>query len=52
MLCSINFSENCGVNERMWKNTVEPDRPQMKISRVHFACQITKTRAQTHTEIM
>jgi len=46
------LSENCAVNERMWKNVVEPDRPQMTISRVHFAFQITKARAKTHAEIM
>jgi len=26
----------------MWKNTVEPDRPQMTIWRMRFACWITK----------
>jgi hypothetical protein len=25
------FSENRAVYEIMWKNTVQPDRPQMKI---------------------
>jgi hypothetical protein len=25
------FLENCGVYEIMWKNIVEPDRPQMTI---------------------
>ena len=30
--CSIIFfSENCAVYEIMWKNTVEPDRPQVTI---------------------
>jgi len=26
----------------MWKNTVEPSRPQMTIWRMDFACQIPK----------
>jgi len=25
------FSENCAVYETVWKNMVEPDRPQMTI---------------------
>jgi len=25
------FFENCGVYEIMWKNTVEPDTPQMAV---------------------
>jgi hypothetical protein len=29
ILCSIIFSENPGVYETMWKNMVQPDRPQM-----------------------
>jgi len=52
ILCSVNFSENRAVNERMWKNVVELDRAQMTISPVHLACQITNARVQTHTEIM
>jgi hypothetical protein len=30
---SINFffPENCAVYERMWKNMIQPERPQMKI---------------------
>jgi len=31
------------------KNTVEPDRPQMTIWRMHIACWITKV-ANTHSE--
>jgi hypothetical protein len=34
ILCSITpplQAENCAVNEIMWKNTVQPDRPQMAI---------------------
>jgi len=31
ILCSVTFSENHVVCEVMWKNMVEPDRPQMTI---------------------
>jgi hypothetical protein len=33
ILCSINFFflENLAVYEILWKNVVEPDRPQMTI---------------------
>jgi hypothetical protein len=37
-----NFSRNRAVSEIMWKNVVEPERPQMTIWRMHFACWITK----------
>jgi hypothetical protein len=30
ILCSITFSQNRAIYE-MWKNMVEPDRPQMAI---------------------
>jgi len=33
----------------MWKNIVEPDRPQMTVLHVHFAYQITMA-ANTHLE--
>jgi len=26
------FSENCAVFETMWKNSVQPDRPQMTVA--------------------
>jgi len=29
VLCSVIFSENCAVFETIWKNMIEPDRPQM-----------------------
>jgi hypothetical protein len=29
--CSVTFSENRAMYEIMWKNMVEPDRPQIKI---------------------
>jgi hypothetical protein len=31
ILCSITFPENHAVYEIMWKNAVQPDRPQMAI---------------------
>jgi hypothetical protein len=31
ILCSLTVSENGTGYEIMWKNTVEPDRPQMTI---------------------
>jgi hypothetical protein len=38
-LCSATFcSENRAVYEIMWKNVVEPDRPQMIIRRMRIAC--------------
>jgi len=29
------FLKNCNVYERMWKNTVKPDMPQMTIYMAH-----------------
>jgi hypothetical protein len=29
--------KNCAVYEIMWKNVVDPDRPQMAIRRMRFA---------------
>jgi hypothetical protein len=31
ILCSISFSENGAIYEIMWKNLVEPERPQITI---------------------
>jgi hypothetical protein len=28
---SITFSENCAICEIMWKNSVQPDGPQMTV---------------------
>ena len=42
ILCSNIFFENRAVYEIMWKNTVEPDRPQMAIWRMRIACWIPK----------
>ena len=44
-----NFSENCAVYEMMWKNIVEPDRPQMTFWRTCIACWMTKA-TNTHSE--
>ena len=41
------FFENRAVYETLWKNMVEPDRPQMKLWRMHTACWITKA-TNTH----
>jgi hypothetical protein len=44
---SVFFIENLTVYKIMWKNTVEPDRPQMTIWRMRFACWMTKA-TKTH----
>jgi len=36
------FFFNCAIYEIMWKNIVEPDRPQMTIWCMHVASWITK----------
>jgi hypothetical protein len=40
----------------MWKNFVEPDRPQITIKyvveKMRFACRITKARIQTDTHTL
>ena len=43
------FSENCAIYEIMWKNMVEPDRPQMAIWHMCSACWISKG-TDTHSE--
>jgi hypothetical protein len=49
ILCSVMFSENRAVYEKMWKNIVERGRPQMKIWRMRIACWKTKA-TNTHSE--
>jgi hypothetical protein len=50
VLCSvIFFSENRTVYEIMWKNIVEPDRPQLINSCMRFACWIP-TATDIHSE--
>jgi len=43
------FSENHDTYDKMRKNNVQPDRPQMTIWCTHIACQITEAR-DTHSE--
>jgi hypothetical protein len=43
------FPENLAVYEIMWKNTLEPDSPQMTIRRTRIACWIAKA-TDTHSE--
>jgi hypothetical protein len=43
------FFENRTVYEIRWKNTAEPDRPQMTIWLTRIACWITKS-TNTHSE--
>ena len=49
ILYSVTFFENRSVFEIMWKNMIEPDRPQMTIWCMHIACWITKAK-NTHLE--
>jgi len=41
ILCSKTFFENLDIFEKMWKNSVELDRPQITIWGLHIACRIT-----------
>jgi hypothetical protein len=34
------FPESCAVYEIMWKNAVEPNRPQMTINAGHAVCML------------
>ena len=50
ILCSVTFFfENRAVHEIVWKNIVEPNRPQMTIRRMCIAYWITKA-TSTHWE--
>jgi len=49
ILCWITFSRNCIMHEKRWNNIVEPDRPQMTIRHIRFACWIPKA-TNTHSE--
>jgi hypothetical protein len=49
ILCSITFSENRAIYEMMWKNMVEPERPQITIRRMRTASWITNV-TDTHSE--
>jgi hypothetical protein len=50
------FSENCAIDEKMWKKMVQPDRPQMAIHTSHALGMLgnrgyrrARTRTLTHT---
>jgi hypothetical protein len=43
--------ENPAFYEIMWKNIVQPGRPQMTIRRLHIACWIPKA-TNTHPEYL
>jgi hypothetical protein len=43
------FHENHAICEIMWKNAVQPNRPQMIMWCMHFACWITNA-TETHLE--
>jgi hypothetical protein len=49
VLNSFLFFANLSYCEVMWKNTVEPGRPQMAIWRMRIACWVTKA-TDTHPE--
>jgi len=49
---SVTFSQNCVVYEIMWKNTVQPGRPQMIIQNGACTLQAGYLRLQTHTQNM
>jgi hypothetical protein len=48
----IFFPENRALYDIMWKNMVEPDRPQTTKGRMRFARWITVARIRTHTHNM
>jgi len=48
---NIFFFENRAVYEIMWKNFVQPGRPQMTIWRTRIACWITKA-TNTNSEYL
>jgi len=50
VLCSVVFFY-CAVYEIMWKNVVEPDRPQMTMWHMCLACSIPKA-TNTHAQIL
>jgi hypothetical protein len=49
ILCSVTFFGNLTIYEKMWKNFVEPGRPQITIWRMRIACWIPEA-TDTHTE--
>jgi len=53
ILCPVTFFffENCGVYEKMWKDIVERERPQMTIWRMRIACGIPKA-TYAHSQVV
>ena len=49
ILCWVSFSRNRAVCEIMWKNMVQPDRPETTIRRMRIACCIPKA-TNTHSD--
>jgi hypothetical protein len=49
ILCSVTFLKHHAIYEIMWKNIVQPDRPQMAIWHMCIACWVTKVK-NTHSE--
>jgi hypothetical protein len=45
ILCSINFN-NRFLYEMMWKNIVEPERPQMRVGRMHISRWLPKVKTK------
>jgi hypothetical protein len=52
-LCSITLFQNHAIYEIMWKNIVQPGRPQMTIGHMQIACWIPQaTNMQSDYEIL
>ena len=49
ILCSIIPPPNLAIYETMWKNIVQPDRPQMTLQRMRITCWIPKA-TNTHIQ--
>jgi hypothetical protein len=49
ILCSIIFSENRTVYDIVWKNMVEPYRPQMTYKTAHALCMLITKATDTHS---
>ena len=50
MFSNLFFFENRSIYEIMWKNIVDPGRPEVTIWRMRFACRYLGL--QTHTQNM
>jgi hypothetical protein len=57
-MLKISFFENRAVNEVMWKNLIQPDKPKITLQygaeKMRFACLITtvRTDTDTHTHLL